>query len=97
MPDPVELHAAILTQLSRVIDPETGEDVMRMRLVENLAVDDTGHVNYTFRPSSSLCPLAAPLALIIRAAVGQVPGVVAQTISVVNHSQAEQLTEWLNA
>ena len=34
------LCAAILERLSRVIDPETGVDVVRMRLIEDLVVDE---------------------------------------------------------
>jgi metal-sulfur cluster biosynthetic enzyme len=54
--DREELRAAILSRLSEVIDPETGVDVVRMRLIENLMVDINGRVAYVFRPSSPLCP-----------------------------------------
>ena len=47
-----DLKEAILTQLKTVIDPETGADVVRMRLVEDLIIDPDGNVSYTFRPSS---------------------------------------------
>jgi metal-sulfur cluster biosynthetic enzyme len=40
-----------------VIDPETGADVWRMRLVENSVVDDQGHVSYRFRPLTQLLNL----------------------------------------
>jgi hypothetical protein len=36
------LREAILARLSTVIDPETGVDVMQMRLIEDLAVDERG-------------------------------------------------------
>ena len=68
MNDPEKLRAAILERLARVIDPETGVDVVRMRLIEDLTVDGQGRVNYTFRPSSPLCPIAVPLAIEIRRA-----------------------------
>jgi metal-sulfur cluster biosynthetic enzyme len=35
--NPEALHQAILDRLSKVIDPETGVDVVRMRLIEDLA------------------------------------------------------------
>jgi hypothetical protein len=39
----VELEQAIIERLRQVIDPETGVDVMRMRLIEDLRVDgETG-------------------------------------------------------
>ena len=69
MNDPEQLRAAILARLARVIDPETGVDIVRMRLIENLTVDEQGRVSYTFRPSSPLCPIAVPLAVEIRRAV----------------------------
>jgi metal-sulfur cluster biosynthetic enzyme len=90
------LERAITEQLKKVIDPETGADVWRMRLVDNLVVDENGQVSYRFRPSSPLCPIAIPLAQMIKAAVGQVPGVTAQTIEVTNYVQASLLTELLN-
>ena len=90
------LEQTIIKQLRKVIDPETGADVWRMRLVENLTVDENGHVDYRFRPSSALCPIAIPLAQMIKAAVSQVPGVSGQTIEVSNYVQASLLTELLN-
>jgi metal-sulfur cluster biosynthetic enzyme len=92
----MELEGAILEQLRQVIDPETGSDVVRMRLVEELEVDGkTGRVCYKFRPSSPLCPLAVPLALSIRDAVAAVPGVREQQIEVVGYVGAEELNALL--
>lgn len=89
---PDRLRAAILDRLSQVIDPETGVDVVRMRLIEDLAVDDRGRVSYRFRPSSALCPLAVPLSLEIQRAVAGVEGVQQQDMQVVGYIQAEELT-----
>jgi len=90
------LEQAIIEQLKKVIDPETGADVWRMRLVENLIADENGHVKYCFRPSSPLCPIAIPLAQMIKYAVSQVPGVTGQTIEITNYVQASLLTELIN-
>mgnify|MGYP005866677521 CR=1 FL=1 len=69
----MELEQAIVERLREVIDPETGVDVVRMRLIEELNVEgETGQVSYNFRPSSPLCPLADHLALGIRDAVAGV-------------------------
>ena len=87
---------AIYARLSTVIDPETGVDVVRMRLIENLVVDDEGCVSYTFRPSSPLCPIAVWLAQAIKEAMSEVPGVTGQQIQVVDYVQAEELTELIN-
>ena len=89
---PAELRAAILQRLSSVIDPETGVDVLRMRLIEDLTVDEHGRVSYKFRPSSPLCPIAVPLAWEIQQAVAQVEGVTAQDFEIVGYIQAEEFT-----
>jgi metal-sulfur cluster biosynthetic enzyme len=89
------LKERVIDGLRAVIDPETGVDVIRMRLVENLAVDDEGTVRYTFRPSSPLCPLAVTLALQIKQAVASVPGVTHQEIEIEGYVGAERLSELL--
>lgn len=90
-----ELRERILLKLGTVIDPETGVDVIRMRLVEDLAVDEEGVVRYRFRPSSPLCPLAVTLVLQIRQAVAEVEGVTGQEIEVVGYVGAESLNKLL--
>jgi metal-sulfur cluster biosynthetic enzyme len=96
MNNPETLKENILTALQEVIDPETGVDVVRMRLIENLEVDEEGVVRYTFRPSSPVCPIAVTLALDIKRAVAEVPGVVSQEIAVKDYVHAEELTQYLN-
>lgn len=90
-----ELRAAIFERLTEVIDPETGVDVIRMRLIEDLSVDEDGYVRYKFRPSSPLCPIAVPLSQMIQNAVASVPGVTGQDIEIVGYIQAEELTALL--
>jgi metal-sulfur cluster biosynthetic enzyme len=92
-----ELERQIVDRLRTVIDPETGVDVMRMRLVENLSVDEEGRVRYTFRPSSPLCPLAVTLALEIKKNVAAVPGVTGQEIDVQGYIDSQGLSELLQA
>jgi metal-sulfur cluster biosynthetic enzyme len=89
------LRQAILERLSKVIDPEIGADVVRMRLIEDLMVNDDGYVTYKFHPSLPLCPIAVPLSLGIQHAVATVEGVTGQDIEVVNFALAEELTLWL--
>lgn len=91
------LREQILLRLVQVIDPETGVDVLRMQLVEDLEVDEiTGAVSYSFRPSSPLCPLALSLAMDIKHAIADVPGVRQQHIAVNNYVRAEELTRIIN-
>jgi metal-sulfur cluster biosynthetic enzyme len=95
MVDPTKLREAIFDRLSDVIDPETGVDVIRMRLIEDLVVDRHGRVDYKFRPSSPLCPIAVPLSLMIQEAVASVPGVTRQQQEIVGYMQADELNAML--
>jgi metal-sulfur cluster biosynthetic enzyme len=91
-----EVRKLIINRLCLVIDPETGADVIRMRLIEALEVTNDGQVNYIFRPSSPVCPIAVSLAQQIKQAVAQVHGVVSQNITVEGYVAAEQLTKLIN-
>ena len=88
---------AVSEKLKGVIDPETGVDVIRMGLVQNISIDEFGKITYVFRPSSPLCPIAVPLALAIIQALSEVPGVSQQNITVINYVQAEQLNKILKS
>ena len=91
------LREQILMCLVEVIDPETGVDVLRMRLVQDLTVDEaTGTVSYCFRPSSPLCPLAHSLAVDIKHTIAKVDGVARQRIKVEGYVKAEELTDIIN-
>jgi len=92
----LQVQQAVLERLQKVIDPETGADVIRMRLVDDLFVDADGQVSYTFRPSSPLCPLAVYLVQQIKGAVAEVPGVIRQQITVKDYVAAEELTKLIN-
>jgi len=83
--DQVALQKAVLEKLSKVIDPETGADVIRMKLVLDLMIDEKGKATYTFRPSSPLCPIAVPLAVMIIQAIGEVEGITGQRMTVVDY------------
>jgi metal-sulfur cluster biosynthetic enzyme len=90
------LEEIILERLRSVIDPETNVDVVRMRLVENLWTDALGKVRYTFRPSSFVCPIAVSLAMDIKKAVAEVPGVTSQEIAVEGYLAAAELETLIN-
>ena len=91
-----QLKEDILRRLELVIDPETGADVLRMRLVEDLVVDANGKVRYTFHPSSPLCPIAVYLVKEIKGAVGEIAGVTKQEITVTGYVAAKELTQLIN-
>lgn len=89
------LRRAVLERLSAVIDPETGIDIVRMRLIEDLQVDDDGHVACVFRPSSVFCPIAVPLSVSIQRAIAETRGVTAVNVEVVGFALSEELTRML--
>lgn len=94
--DSQTLKQAIVENLRKVIDPETGLDVMTMELVEDLKVDESGTASYTFRPSSPFCPLAFVLGQAIKKAVESTPGLSGQKIEVAGYIQPDKLLETLN-
>ncbi len=81
--------------LRRVMDPGTKLDIMRMKLVTDLSVDQDGTVSLTFRPSSPVCPLAFKLAYDIQTAVQQTAGVKAVKMRVTGYDKADELMEVL--
>jgi len=87
----VDLLEEIKRSLARVIDPETGMDVMRMKLVRDLKVNEDGSVELIFRPSSVLCPLGFQLGINIKEAVQSVPGVASVQVQVDGFIHADQL------
>ena len=93
--DVEELRSQIIARMGQIIDPETGVDIVRMRLIEDLKVREDGFVSYKFRPSSPLCPLAVPLAVQIKRAVAEVEGVTGQEVAVVGYVGADDLNQLL--
>jgi len=91
--DTTALENAVLEKLKQVIDPETGADVVRMKLVENLVIEENGRATYTFRPSSPFCPIAVPLGLMIIQAINETEGITDQSITVMDYIEAEKLNE----
>ena len=87
----MDLLEKIKRNLSQVIDPETRMDVMRMKLVRDLKVNEKGKVELTFRPSSVLCPLGFQLGISIKEAVLNVPGVRSVQVNVDGFIHADQL------
>jgi metal-sulfur cluster biosynthetic enzyme len=95
--DQVALEKAVIEKLAKVLDPETGVDVVRMQLVIDLTIDENGKATYIFRPSSPLCPIAVPLAMMIIQAINEVEGITGQSITVVDYVEAEKLNEMLRS
>jgi metal-sulfur cluster biosynthetic enzyme len=92
-----KIYQDVISALQEVIDPETGADVIRMRLVLDLNIHEDGTAEYTFRPSSPLCPIALTLVLSIIEAVKSVDGVMDQNVRVVDYTGAEALNAILRS
>lgn len=95
--DVKELQKQVMEHLMKVIDPETGADVIRMRLVQDIKINPDGNISYTFRPSSPLCPIAVPLVLSIIQSISEVAGIKKQKVNVVEYIQADELNEILKS
>ena len=78
-----------------VIDPGTKLDIMRMKLVTDLSVDQDGTVNLTFCPSSPVCPMAFKLAYDIQRAVRRTHGVNGVKVKVRGYDRADELMKVL--
>ena len=87
----MDLLEKIKESLSQVIDPETGMNVMRMKLVLDLKVKQDGDVELTFQPTSVLCPLGFQLGINIKEAGQRVTGVRNVRVHVDSFIHAEQL------
>lgn len=86
----------VAEKLGHVRDPETGLDVMRMRLVRNLRIEGDGCIRLTFRPSSILSPRGFQLAIDVKEAVRAVPEVRQVHVDVAGFVQAERLAMIVN-
>ena len=86
---------AVLERLKKVIDPETGMDVVTMGLILEIAPDLGGGLKVIFRPSSYVCPLAYHLAFQIQRDLQWIPGSGKVDLSVVDFAGAEDLNRML--
>ncbi len=91
----MELREKIIQRLKEVIDPETLVDVVSMGLIKNLNVTEDGNVSLEFQPSSSVCPLALPLALDIQKALKSLIEIKKLSVTIRDHQMADELNTYL--
>jgi len=91
----VELREKIIQRLKEVIDPETLVDVVSMGLIKNLNMTEDGDVSLEFQPSSSVCPLALPLALDIQNALKRLSEIKELSVTIRDHQMADELNTYL--
>jgi ATP-binding protein involved in chromosome partitioning len=66
--------ASVLDALKAVRDPDLNRDIVSLKFVKNLRIDD-GHVAFTIELTTPACPVKDQMREQARAAVMQVPGV----------------------
>ena len=91
----MDLLKKVNESLSQVVHPETGMDVIRMKLARGLRIHKDGKVELTFRPYSMYCPLGFRQGIRIKKAVKSVPGVNGVHMKVDGHIHAERLEKLL--
>ncbi|MGD8313411.1 MAG: iron-sulfur cluster assembly protein [Syntrophobacterales bacterium] len=91
----MDLLGRVKESLSRVVHPETGLDVIHMKLVRDLKVHNDGRVELRFRPYSMYCPSGFRQGIKIKKAVTSVPGVNGVNVKVDGHICAERLEKLL--
>ena len=92
---PDDLKARITDRLKAVVDPETGMDVITMNMILDLEVTEDGRVSAKFRPTSPVCPIAVNLAINIKKAIQEVPGVSHVDLTVIDYVGQKMLNEQL--
>ncbi len=92
----MNLKDKIIEALKKVEDPELRQDVVSLKLVYDFNVDeDNGLVQFKFMPTTPDCPIGVQLALMIRGAVKEVPGVKKVIMRVENFIYQDQLNGYL--
>ncbi len=90
------LEERVIEKLKTVYDPELRQDVITLKLVNDLKVnEDSGEVSLVFRPTAYICPVGIQLALMIKQAILKVEGVKKVDIDVVDFVYAKQAIEYL--
>lgn len=93
----VDTMETVRQVLGQIIDPETGLNIMRMDLIQDLTVDDAGRLTLTFRPSSPVCPMAYSLGNEIKKKLGGLQDITSINIRVENFRDADRLEKLLQS
>ena len=52
---------SVMKALKHAIDPETGIDVVTMKMIKAVAIDSAGNVKIKFQPTTPFCPMISYL------------------------------------
>ncbi len=90
------LKDKVIERLRKVYDPELRQDVVTIKLVFDLEVDEgTGKVKLKFRPTAFVCPIGIQLALMIKIAILEIDEVKEVEMEVLDFVYAKQAMEYL--
>lgn len=73
----------IMKALEKTIDPETGIDVVMMKMIKSVKVDKKGNTKIKFKPTTPFCPMIGYLTEQIEQAVKSVKGIKKVEVEVV--------------
>ncbi|WP_022669640.1 metal-sulfur cluster assembly factor [Hippea alviniae] len=94
----MSIQEKVIEKLKTVYDPELREDVVKLKLVYDLKVDEeNGIVDIKFRPTVENCPVGLQLAIAIKKAILSVEGVKRANVKVENFIWAKEAEEFLKA
>ncbi len=94
----MSIKEQILEKLKSVYDPELKEDVLTLKLVYDLEVDEkNGIANIKFKPTVENCPVGLQLSIAIKKAILSVDGVKRANVKVENFIWAKEAEEFLKA
>ncbi len=94
----MSIKEEVIKRLKNVYDPELREDVIKLKLVYDLDVDEeNGIVNVRFKPTVENCPVGLQLAIDIKKAILSVDGVKKANVKVEDFIWAKEAEEFLKA
>jgi metal-sulfur cluster biosynthetic enzyme len=91
-----ELEDKVRDAVGQVTDPETGMTFAEMQMITNVKEEEPGVFKVEFVPSSPFCPIAFKLAMDIKNAALEVPGVRKALIYCRGHMMEQQINETTN-
>jgi len=78
----MEMKEKIMAALKKTIDPETGIDVVTMKMIKSV-VEKNGNVKIKFKPTTPFCPMIGYLTEQIEQAAKSVKGIKKVEVEVV--------------
>jgi len=77
------MEEKVIKALKKVIDPETGIDVVTMKMIKSAKTDSKGNLKIKFQPTTPFCPMIGYLTEQIEQAAKSVTGIKKVEVEVV--------------